>query len=161
MLPRIIRKFLRWYDRYDDFNTVFAAFLFSIQIVHLVWLTTTIVVPRLFDINPVIFSDFFDTLVAAVDYTEIPALIATSLIYSRSFKKGANKKDFLYLILLNLQWFHILWITDEVILETFNPPGFFENWNVGLAWVAILVDYLELPVIAETLRRAFRVLARN
>ena len=80
MLPKLVHKFLRWYDRYDDFNVVFAAFLFSIQIVHLIWLTTNIVTPRLFEVNPVVFSGFFDTLVAAVDYTEIPALIATSCI---------------------------------------------------------------------------------
>ena len=160
MIHRFVKKFLRWYDRYDDFNTVFAAFLFSIQIVHLAWLTTNVVLPRLFNIDPVIFSGFFDALVAAVDYTEIPALVATSLVYSRSFKKKANKKDFLYLILLNLQWFHIFWITEEVVLETLYPPGFIINWNVQLAWIAILVDYLEVPVIIETLKRALKVIAR-
>jgi len=87
--------------------------------------------------------------------------LCTSLIYYRSFRKKANKKDFLYLVLLNLQWFHIFWITDEVVLETFNPPGFIVNWNVGLAWIAIMVDYLELPVIVETLRRAGKILVRK
>ena len=160
MLPKIMHKLLRWYDRYDDFNIVFTAFLFSIQIVHLIWLTINMVIPRLFEVNPLVFSGFFDALVAVVDYTEIPALIATSLVYSRSFRKKANKKDFLYLVLLNLQWFHIFWITDEVVLETFNSPGFIVDWNVSLAWVAIMVDYLELPVIFETLKRAYKVIFR-
>ena len=161
MLPKIVKRFLRWYDRYDDFNTILTAFLFSIQIVHLFWLATNIVLPRLLGVDVLNFSDFFNALVAAVDYTEIPALIAISLIYSRSFRKDNNRKDFLYIILLNLQWFHILWITDEIVLETFNPPGFFHNWNIGLAWVAIMVDYLELPIIVETLKRAFKIIGKS
>lgn len=161
MLPVIIRKFLRWYDQYDDFNIVFTAFLFSIQIIHLIWLATNIVLPRLFNIAPLIVSDPFNIIVAVVDYTEIPALISTSLLYFRSFKRKANKKDLFYIFLLNFQWFHILWITDEVVLEIFNPPGFVENWNINLAWIAILVDYLELPVIVETLKRAFKVMSKT
>lgn len=161
MLPKLVHKFLRWYDRYDDFNVVFAAFLFSIQIVHLAWLTTNVVIPRLFDLAPLITNHLFDTIIAVVDYTEIPAIIATSLVYLRSYRRKPNKKDAFYLFFLNIQWLHIFWITDEVVVQSFGYGGLIENWNHIVAWAAISIDYLELPVIFETIRRAGKVLMRN
>ena len=158
MLPKILRKFLRWYDRYDDFNTVLAAFLFSIQIVHLVWLMANVVLPRLFDISPLIIQPLFNIIVAVVDYTEIPAIISTSLVYFRSYKLKANKKDFWYLFFLNIQWLHILWITDEIVIEILGGPKLIGHWNYIVVWAAISIDYLELPVIFETLKRAFKIL---
>ena len=160
-MPKIIRQFLRWYDQYSDFNTVFAAFLFSIQLVHLVWLTTNVVLPGILEIAPLIAHRLFSAIVAVVDYTEIPALLATSLIYIRSFRQKTNRKDILYLVLLNLQWLHIFWITDEVVVEIFASEGLITTWNPILAWVAIFIDYLEIPVIIETLIRASKVLARS
>jgi hypothetical protein len=58
------------------------------------------------------------------------------------------------LLLVDVQLFHIFWITDEMILErnTLDPV---------LAWVAIAIDYLELPVIVDTIRRALRGLRRS
>jgi hypothetical protein len=161
MLPKLVHKFLRWYDRYDDFNTVFAAFLFSIQLLHLIWLTTSIVLPRLFGVDPLVGSRLFDTAVAVVDYTEIPAIIATSLVYIRSFGKRPNRKDAFYLFFLNIQWLHIFWITDEVVVRSFGLSGLTNGWNPTAAWFAIAIDYLELPVIFETLKRAAKVLARS
>ena len=160
MIPRIIRKFLRWYDRYDDFNVVFGAFLFSIQLVHLIWLTTNVVIPRIFDSAPLIASHLFDAVIAVVDYTEIPAIIATSLVYIRSYKRKPNQKDAFYLFFLNIQWLHIFWITDEVVIKVFGYSSVIGGWNNVAAWLAISIDYLEIPVIFETIRRAARVLAR-
>ena len=161
MLPNIMGKFLRWYDQFEDFNIVFTAFLFSIQIGHLIWLTTNIVLPQLLNLPLHLSGGMSNITIALVDYTEIPALISISLLYLRSFKKRANKKDLYFLILLNVQWLHMVWITDEVVLKTLSSAGLVNYWNISLAWGAILVDYLELPVIVETLRRAFKIIAKT
>ena len=161
MLPKLAHKLLRWYDQYDDFNVVFAAFLFSIQVIHLAWLTTNVVIPRIFDLAPLITSYLFDTIIAVVDYTEIPAIIATSLVYLRSYKSRPNKKDAFYLFFLNVQWLHIFWITDEIVIRSFGYHSLVSGWDPSAAWLAIIIDYLELPVIFETIRRAAKVLARS
>ena len=159
MILKFTHKLLRWYDQYDDLNIIFVAFLFSIQVVHLLWLTTNVVVPRIFDLPPLTISRLFNTMIAVVDYTEIPAIIATSLVYVRSYKRGSNKKDIFYLLFLNMQWLHIFWITDEIVARSFfNYGGIINEWNSIAIWSAIVIDYLELPVIFETLKRAARIL---
>jgi hypothetical protein len=46
---------------------------------------------------------------------------------------------------------HILWITDEFVVAEFGGESTgIPGW---LAWIAILIDYLELPVIFDTFRR--------
>jgi hypothetical protein len=87
-----------------------------------------------------------------VDYTEIPALISVSLIYLNELRKGWNWKSFLFLLFLNSQWLHIFWITDEYVVQELSGLA-----GVGLpaalAWVAIGIDYLELPVIVDTIKK--------
>ncbi len=161
MLPKLVHKLLRWYDQYDDFNVVFAAFLFSIQVVHLAWLTTNVVLPRIFGLTPFMVSYLFDTVIAVVDYTEIPAILATSLIYLRSYRRKPNNKDAFYLFFLNIQWLHMFWITDEVVIKVFGYSSVIGGWNNIAAWLAISIDYLELPVIFETLKRAAKILAKK
>ena len=53
---------------------------------------------------------------------------------------------------LNSQWLHIFWITDEYVAAELggSSNAALPGW---LAWVAILIDYLELPVIFDTLKR--------
>jgi hypothetical protein len=41
-----------------------------------------------------------------------------------------------------------------VVVETFAHTGLFQ-WNALVAWVAILIDFLEVPVILDTLRRVW------
>jgi hypothetical protein len=56
---------------------------------------------------------------------------------------------------LAIQSIHIFWITDDVVYATFvgsdliYMPEYF-------AWIAILIDYLELPVIYDLLKRIVR-----
>ena len=161
MSPSIMGKFLRWYDQFEDFNIVFTSFLFSIQIIHLIWLTTNVVLPQLFNLPLHISSGMSNIAIAVVDYTEIPALLSISLLYFRSFKKRANKKDLYFLILLNVQWFHMVWITDEVVLKTLGSTSLVNHWNIVLAWIAIMVDYLELPVIFEILKKALKIITKT
>ena len=89
------------------------------------------------------------TAILFVDYTEVPAILTVSLVYLNELRKSFDPKAAIYLGLLNLQWFHIFWITDEFVVEilTGNPGTDFPMW---LAWIAIGIDYLELPVIVET-----------
>jgi hypothetical protein len=114
-----------------------SAALFVTQLVHLTWMTTY-VVPVHLGHRP-LWSPPSAPL-ALADYLELPAIAATSILYIRT-------KQWRMLLLVDVQLFHIWWITDAVILShaTLNPV---------LAWAAILVDYLELPVIVDTIRRA-------
>lgn len=95
---------------------------------------------------------FWSFVLIIVDYTEIPALITTSLVYINELRKRFAWKPIWYLIALNIQWVHLFWITDEFVVEAFTTPVALPMW---LAWVAILIDYLEVPVIVATLRKFF------
>lgn len=67
----------------------------------------------------------------------------------------------MFLFFINSQWLHIYWITDEFVLEHITRhvgPSILPVW---LAWVAILIDYLELPVIVDTLRKFFASLKKE
>jgi hypothetical protein len=116
-----------------------SAVLFFTQIVHLIWMTTY-VIPIQLGSSPIWSPP--EAPLALADYLELPAIIATSVLYIRT-------KNWKMLFLVNVQLFHIFWITDEFVLDrgTLVPV---------LAWIAILIDYLELPVIVDTIRRAAR-----
>jgi hypothetical protein len=161
-MGQIFNSFWRWYNKHLTLNIGIAAFLFLLQLVHLYWLTTDVVFLRLFGasfFNP---PPFWETVILLVDYTEIPALITTSLVYINSLqKKGSNFKDILYLIFLNSQFLHIFWITDEFVVEKFTGVGAGTILPFWLAWVAILIDYLELPVIYETFQKFFEALKQK
>ena len=89
-----------------------------------------------------------------MDYTEIPALITTSLVYINAHRKKKSIKNLLYLFFLNIQFVHIFWITDEFVLEKLaGHPGGGTILPAWLAWIAIMIDYLELPVIFETFQK--------
>src|SRR5688572_1308049 len=107
-----------------------SAVLFFTQIVHLIWMTTY-VIPIQLGSSPLWSPP--EAPLALADYLELPAIVATSILYVRT-------KNWKMLFLVNVQLFHIFWITDEFVLDrgTLVPV---------LAWIAILIDYLELPVI--------------
>lgn len=116
-----------------------AATLFFTQIVHLIWMSTY-VIPIQLGGSPIWSPP--EAPLALADYLELPAIISTSVLYIRH----RNRR---ILFLVNVQLFHIFWITDEFVLNrgTLVPV---------LAWIAIFIDYLELPVIFDTIRRAAR-----
>lgn len=144
-----------WRERLRRWNFSIAAILFPLQVVHLLWLTVDVILPRLFGI-PAVFEQFpvARILLILVDYTEIPALISTSLVYVDSFRQTRRGRDLLYLGFLNVQWLHLFWITDAFVLAVFAGPT--SALHPVVAWIAILIDYLEVPVMAELLRRAAR-----
>lgn len=145
---KIINIFFDWYNKNYRLNLKLTTFLFLLQLIHLVWLTCNVVLFKL--IGTHIFPPQADWLIAIVDYTEIPALISVSLIYINDiFLEKASSKTWFYLILLNTQWLHLFWITDEIVLEVFTKTSLV-HIPYWLAWIAISIDYLELPVMYDT-----------
>jgi hypothetical protein len=149
-IPRAVSRFWAWYGRHYTFNVTLAATLFVLQIVHLVWLGGEVVAQRasgdpIFQIGGV-----FRYLLVFVDWTEIPALISATTLYLYELRKGFRWKPVAFLVLLNSQYLHIFWITDELVVR--DTIG--ESTLPGvLAWIAILIDYLEVPVIVDTVRQ--------
>lgn len=150
------QKFWRWYQSQYKLTSIATAVLFSWQLVHLFWLSTAVVIPRLTGVTLFTPGPFFETLLVLVDYTEIPALLGASLLYLNLLQQKFSWRHVGFLILINSQWLHLFWITDEFVLEHFLHTGI--GLPFWLAWVAIMIDYLELPVIFDTMRRARRSL---
>lgn len=148
----MITAFWRWYERSYRLQLRIAAVIFSLQLVHLVWLTTDVVLPRLFGTSTLLHAPWAQLFIVFVDYLEIPTLISVSLVYLNVLRKRFVGRDIAYLLLLNSQWIHIVWITHEFILTIFTVSS--TSSTVAFAWFAIFIDYLEIPVIFDTLRRA-------
>lgn len=147
-------KYEKRYRLYAGLTTA----LFLLQIVHLYWLTTHVVTFRLFDKSLFDPSRFWELIIIFVDYTEIPAIIATSLLYIHSLRNRWNKKDLLLLILINSQWLHLFWISDEFVVDVLRHQDTSTILPFWLAWIAIIIDYLELPVMYDTIKKFFRSL---
>jgi hypothetical protein len=147
------RAFWAWYERHYVLNVSLAALLFVLQLAHLYWLTADPVAVRLSAQSLFSPEGLLRYLIFLVDYTEIPALFAVSLVYVNQLRRGFAWQPLMFLLLLNSQWLHILWITDEYVASELAGTGPSSSMPAVLAWVAILIDYLELPVIYDTLRR--------
>ena len=152
-LGRTTKRFWAWYERHYRINLLLTTGLFAVQVVHLYWLTTHVVALRMFGADLFNPGPWWQAVIIAVDYTEIPALLSTSLLYIYELRRGFSWKNILFLIFLNSQWLHLFWITDEFVVSMLlnaHPPVILPHW---LAWVAIFIDYLEIPVIIDTSRK--------
>jgi hypothetical protein len=146
-----MHRFWSWYERHYALNVSVAAGLFALQLVHLLWLTAEPLWLKLFGEALFTIDKPYSWPLYLVDYTEIPALLSVSLIYVNELRKGLALRPLLYLVFLNSQWLHIFWITDEFVVESNGSQAtVLPGW---LAYAAILIDYLELPVIADTVRK--------
>ncbi len=153
-MRRHFQSFWAWYERNYAVNVGITAALFALQIVHLSWLSLDVVAERLTGEGYFPLTGLARYLVLIVDYTEIPALISTSVLYLYDLRKGRVARSLLFLVLLNSQWLHLFWITDEFVVGEFQGgTAGGSSLPVWLAWVAIGIDYLEIPVIIDTLRR--------
>lgn len=154
-----VQKFINFYHRYENLNLKITFFLISLQVIHLYWLTTDVVLQKIYGVSfflvPKIFLPFF----VIIDYIEIPALLSGIIFYAYNIRSGkeASKRSYLFIGLLTIQVFHIFWITDDVVYASFFESSFV-NIPPVLVWVAILIDYLELPVMADLL---YRIIRRN
>ena len=153
-----VQKLVGFWHRYENLNLKIAFVLISLQLIHLYWLTADVVIQRITGESVLAVqrgSPLFVFFII-IDYVEIPALVAGLTYYALSIynhEKGATK-NVLLLSMLAVQVFHIFWITDEVVYD-----GFFGSSSDAVevpyyaAWIAILVDYLELPVIVDLFYR--------
>ncbi|HYI14355.1 MAG TPA: hypothetical protein VEX37_03115 [Thermomicrobiales bacterium] len=150
---RAVQVFFEWYERHYTLNIAIAALLFVLQLVHLYWLSADVVAQRLIGESYFSPDGLFYYAILIIDYTEVPALLSVSLIYINELRKGWSWKAFLFLLFLNSQWLHIFWITDEFVTAEFSGVTAGSSLPGWLAWIAILIDYLELPVIYDTLKK--------
>ncbi|MEK7585984.1 MAG: hypothetical protein AAB477_01980 [Patescibacteria group bacterium] len=122
-------------------------------------MTTDIVMFRLFGHMFFPISHFWQLMIALADYTEIPAIITASILYIHNLRSGFNWRSVLFLFLINSQWLHLFWITDEIIYAQFTGTALVVL-PVWLSWIAISIDYLELPVMYDTIVKSIKSLRK-
>ncbi|MFN8221925.1 MAG: hypothetical protein U0R50_01605 [Gaiellales bacterium] len=151
-----LRDFWAWYERHYTLNVGIAAGLFVVQLVHLFWLTVDPFWALVFGDPLLVIEKPWSWPVLLVDYTEVPALLSVSLVYVNELRtSGRSLRPIAYLVFLNSQWLHIFWITDAFVVES-GTNGGASTLPIWLAYVAIMIDYLELPVIYDTFRKLGR-----
>ena len=148
-----VQKLAGFWQRYENLNLKIAFVLISLQLVHLYWLTADVVIQRIIQksILAVPHGSPLFIFFIIIDYIEIPALVAGLTYYALSIYKHekGSAKNALLLAMLAIQVFHIFWITDDVVYNAFFGSSGAVEIPYYAAWVAILIDYLELPVIAD------------
>jgi len=147
-----VQKLIGFWHRYESLNLKIAFILISLQLIHLYWLTADVVIKRITGdsaLGLMLDGPLFVFFII-IDYIEIPALVAGLTYYALGiYKHEKAAKNALLLAMLAVQVFHIFWITDEVVYETFFGSPSAVEIPYYAAWIAILIDYLELPVIVD------------
>ena len=162
MLRRALKGFWIWYERHYATNLVITTGLFLLQLLHLYWLGTDVIALRLTGESLFSPPPHWRYIIIVVDYTEIPVLLSTSVLYLNNlYQREVWKRSYVFLFLLNSQWLHLFWITDEFVLTSFRENVSGSVLPTWLAWIAILIDYLEIPVIVDMIIRTVRSLIRH
>ena len=154
----MFKKLVNFYLRYQNLNLKISFLLISLQLLHLYWLTTDVVLYRITGTDYFVQASGFVLLFIIIDYIEIPALVSGIIYYFFNLiynKKEKRIKNTIFLILLAIQSIHIFWITDDIVYSTFVGADLIEIPEY-LVWIAILIDYLELPVIYDLLKRIIK-----
>jgi len=156
----MLNKFWAWYERNYILNVSIALGLFLLQLIHLFWLGGDVIVGRAFGTPLFEFAGIWEKIIVLVDYTEIPAIFTMTLVYVDAWRRGNKWNAVIMLTLLHSQWLHIFWITDEFVTDSFSGHGHsvLPGW---LAWVAILIDYLEVPVVFDTVLKLVKSLRKK
>jgi hypothetical protein len=157
--PILVQKCIDFYRRYETLGLKITFILIALQLVHLYWLTTDVVLQKIFGQSFFLFPKNLLPLFVVIDYIEIPALISGIIFYIYSIRSGEenSKKGYLFLGLLGVQVIHIFWITDDVVYSSFFNSSFVQIPSL-LSWIAILIDYLELPVIGDLF---YKIIKKN
>jgi hypothetical protein len=153
-----IQKLLDFWTRYENLNLRITFILISLQILHLYWLTADVVLQRISGQSYLGLPKELLPLFIVVDYIEIPALVSGITFYLFSIFKGEPnpRKDVIFLILLAIQVVHIFWITDEIVYESLLGNDLI-TIPLYLSWIAILIDYLEIPVMIDLFHKTFKI----
>jgi hypothetical protein len=153
-----IQKLLDFWTRYENLNLRITLILISLQILHLYWLTADVVLQRILGQSYLGLPKELLPLFIVVDYIEIPALVSGITFYLFSIFKGEPnpRKDVIFLILLAIQVVHIFWITDEIVYESLLGNDLI-TIPLYLTWIAILIDYLEIPVMIDLFHKTFKI----
>jgi hypothetical protein len=153
-----IQKILDFWTKYESLNLKITFILISLQILHLYWLTADVVLQRIAGESYLGLPRILLPLFIVVDYVEIPALVSGITFYLFSiFKRGSHsRKNVVFLLLLAIQVVHIFWITDEVVYESLLDNDLV-IFPVYAAWTAILIDYLEIPVMVDLFYKTFKI----
>jgi hypothetical protein len=152
----MISKFFAWYQRHYLLNLSVTTVLFLLQIFHLYWLFTDVILFKLTGESYFGLSQIWGVISTVIDYSEIPALISTNILYIHLIRQKFSYKYLWFLIALNIQWLHLFWITDEIVVDQFSTAVQLLHWSNFVAWIAILIDYLELPVMYDTAKRLLK-----
>ena len=158
-------KFWAWYDRHFYLNLAVTTILFLFQLTHLYWLFTDIILLRLTGHSYFHISRTIGYLIVAVDYIEIPVMVSAIILYISLLRKQFSWKNLWLLVFLNIHWLHLFWITDDIVVQTLNQQKGLFHWTGIIAWFAILIDYLEIPIMIDTVRMLYqetkKILAKN
>jgi hypothetical protein len=153
-LRDLFERFWRWYRRHYLATLIVTTSLFLLQLFHLYWLFTDVILKRLTGHSYFIFPASGLVLYVLIDYLEIPTHMSGMLLYVYEFRSGVRLKSLLFFVLLQLHWVHLLWITDDVVVNTFTQRTLL-TWSGIVAWGAILIDYIEVPIIGDRLHRVY------
>jgi hypothetical protein len=154
------QRLSRWFRRHYLATLVVTTGLFLLQLFHLYWLFTDVILRRLAGHSFFAFPQSGLIVYVLIDYLEIPTHLSASLLYLYEFGAGRRRRrlswrPLVYLGFIQIHWVHILWITDDVVLQRLTQHSVL-GWGVAAAWFAILIDYLEVPVILDRLWRIFQ-----
>lgn len=147
-------KFWKWYEKRYVITLLVTSTLFILQAFHLYWLFTDIILQKITGHSFFIFPPQGLFIYVFIDYIEIPTHLSLSVLYIYQMQKRFKWRDLAFFIFLQIHWLHIFWITDDVVLNrlTGHTPV---DLNAYFAWVAILIDYLEVPIMVDQLQKVY------
>lgn len=132
-----------------DFLIKVSFILIALQVIHLFWLTANVTLP-LIGINEYKFNDG-TVLFILLDYIEIPSIVIASTTYIvLVIRHDEILKNIFFMSLLVIQVIHIVWLTDEFIVN------YFDKLPIYLIFIVALIDYTELAVLANLGKKAFK-----
>jgi hypothetical protein len=149
------RPLAAWYRRHYLATLIVTTALFLLQLFHLYWLFTDVILKRITGHSYFIFPPQGLLIYVLIDYFEIPTHLSAMGLYFYEFRQGIKMKSLFFFFLLQLHWVHLLWITDDVVVNTIADHPLLA-WGSLAAWIAILIDYLEVPIIVDRLHQVWQ-----